>query len=359
MASRSVSRGRRSKVTFKAGTKRRGSTRSRSVSAKRRKGSSGSARSVSGGRTRSVRRTATHGRDVIGDDVTRSRYVARHKHIKKFMRGWKRVLAPRVIESVIQQRLTTPISKQGVSPINLFLAPLGTPAFHAAGSIDILRMFKQLEADEPTPVLPINLAARRMFLDHVSFEVLLRNATNATVRHTIYDIVPKRDSIDEHPSTVWTSGIIDTLDPTSQTPGQQEPNATPFDCQQFCQLFTVKKTTQVYLHPGSTHAHSVYIPVKRLINSAMFEDGNMTVIRNLTQYVMIASLGPIVQDTTTPFNITYGPAETDCIVNYRCKFMAMEKSRTLTSFFNVLPASISVQGQILEDTDAVDVLKQV
>lgn len=361
----------RSRVSFRAGTKRRrtGSVAPRSRSVSRSGYGRGFTRRSGVGRktfarrgvssTRSTSRTSgTSGAFSAGDDATRSVHKFRPQGRKAFLRGWKKLLGPRYLLSTARTRVSSLDGRQNAVSLNTYYSTAAGTVFGILERSDLTDMFNNLAVDEVLPIAPPDSQqTRRMLVEFVAVQFTIRSATTGPVEVTIYDIELKRDQSTTllDPASVWRVGIdTDERDPGSSTAlvqADDHPGSTPFQSQRFVQYYNVTKVTKVMIHPGSTHKHSLYIPVNRVISREMLQyDARF---RRLTKQVMMVVKGPIVQERILPFGVTYGAAEVDIIADYRAKFRSVEKSRTIWTAFTELPTTLSSRGQVLEDQDVV------
>nr|WMC00977.1 capsid protein [Cressdnavirus D_HF4_1386] len=281
-----------------------------------------------------------------------------------FMKGFKKVLAPQYLNTVTQSQVRANVSRQGVTLFQAYTGSTGvsTP-YLMQGTVDLADCQEILASTEPTAATQGSLnnftgRTRRMQLMHCKAKYTIKNQTNVPVEMWLYDCVLRRDSTGtiQGPDTDWVNGLADeavSISGVTNANAQQGllPGQRPFESQLFCQRWKVSKVTKFVLDPGREHIHYVTIKPSGLLNNELLRSYNG--LRGLTTTVMPVVKGGLVQDTTTPFNITYGPAEVDCITEVQYKFTALEKSRSAYTQYSSLPNALTNLGTILPDTDAV------
>lgn len=276
-------------------------------------------------------------------------------------------VAPQILNSALQGRITAAVSRQGVDLFDLYQGPVNRSSALLAGQNDIEDMHDILFATEPTPANQgaagnPTAATRRMMVESVRCKITMKNNTVAPIDVTLYDIVPKRDDprvIDGiKPNFRWQSGVTSEAVTIVGRPANQNaqgiafPGAKPFQSQEFCQWFTVKKVTHFVLGAGSEHLHYITIKPKYLMNRAGTIGEN--IFRGLSTYCMAVVRGPIAHDAAPgPTNISYAACVLDYVVETQYKFRSMEKNRTAYQQYSSLPTSLTTPQVVLEETDAV------
>lgn len=329
-----------------------------------RKGSSGGST-----RKRKFQRKQT---SRLQSDSGTSGFMRKFRTKKKFLKGYKKVLAPQILNAVTQQRVTATVSQQTVTQI---LAYTGSGAVTAPlqcllAKPDITDMMAIIASTEATPATQGSAnnttgQTRRLLVEEVHAQYRIKNQTNIPVKITLYDCVSRRDQSSGAtvlPEASWRVGVTEesvTLagNANSNALLATFPGATPFQSQLFCQIWKVGKVTNFTLHPGSEHQHHVRLRPGGMLNNAYVS--RFDCLKGLTYCLMAVVEGGLVQDTTLPFNITLGSGEVDFVTTTKYRFTALEKSRTAYTQYSSLPAAITVQGTVLEDTDAVATQSQV
>lgn len=272
----------------------------------------------------------------------------------KAMRNFKKILAPRHVLSTTQTRITAPISQQTAQTVASFTNAGGTQ--NAILSIlDYGQMFTNLVADETIPTSSVAVT-QRMWMKRANARYQMKNQTTGPITVWWYDLIARRDVESQasgiyDPVALWNLGIQDEVIGITPVNPSSFPGTTPFKSEAFCQYWNVKKVNRWVLHPGSEHTHFVNVNVGRLVNA---EYAERNIYNHGETYVpLVVVRGGIIQDTSTPFNVTYGTAELDIICDTRYVFTALQKNRTVYQSFTSLPSAVTVPGIVLEDTDAV------
>lgn len=301
-------------------------------------------------------------------DAGVSGFSMRFRPRNKFLKGFKKILAPQIINSVTQGNVRVPVSRQTAILLNAYTgAAAATP--YLCGSVDLADCQAVLGATEPSPATqtsPNNTTSftRRMMMQAIRAKYTLKNATNTPIEITLYDVTSRRDqqSLTLSPITSWDNGLVDQSitipGVTPQNPlNSSFPGAKPFQSQNFCQTWKVKRVSHFVLGAGSTHQHYVTIKPGGLINNEYCRQ--FAALKGLTTAVMAVVKGSVAQDTTTPFNVSFAPCELDFVCETSYRFTAMEKSRTGFTQFSSLPATMTTPSTVLEDSDIVQTVVTV
>ncbi|AXF50872.1 putative capsid protein [Arctopus echinatus-associated virus] len=360
--SRSVSRGRRklpsnwhmaSNVARAAGTAYDAYKRVKSRSSSRVKAS----RSSSATRTRTRRRGPSAGSAGTDGSVSSFRYSVRRG--VKVPKGFRKLLAPRHMNSVAFSKITSAVNRQGVNMVNLFnngLAPANGTVVEAVPSfLDTELMMTNLLSDEAATSVGVNTI--RYWIPFISLKITFRSMTSSPVHLKIYNCVARRDqewrptvafNMANSPYTTWSAGLTDEFGPGS-TPTLTVPGTTPFQSESFCQWWNVKSSKFVMLHPGAEHVHFVRIQLNRLHNRALTND--LAAIARESYACMAVVRGGVVQDAIATGNVGYGPATVDVMCDYHMEAQAVGKNRTIVSQYQYDGAITGTGQQVAEDTD--------
>lgn len=269
---------------------------------------------------------------------------------KKFLKGYRKVSAPRHVTGCVVDRITAPISQQANDAIEMIGLVAGQSTPHLFGHAHLQMLFDQLKVDDATGVPTTFDKTRRMFLRDCKARVRMKNQTTGQIRVTIYDVISRRDRTAEaFADDDWSIGLGDERDPISTgLPVQATPGGTPFQSERFTMFWKVVKVTNLTLHAGTEHVHSINYVVNKLINAALLEQSRM--YANLTYQCLISVQGAVSNNLTDQVGLS--AAALDTVVESRTRFYAMEKTRTVYTHFQNLATTGSLQ-QVLEDTDTV------
>lgn len=324
-------------------------------------------RSKSRGRTSSRgKRNGLRQMQTSGDDEGKSWFKNVHRSRKKYMKGFKRVCAPTFMLSNTGQRMVSPSTsgEQGVHDL---------PSWEGTGVQELANFGQQMLQDinatlaaiEPTAATQnqANTTAltRKIMIKSVTTAYQLKNMTNSPVRVILYNCVLRRDQQTvTRPSTVWAQGVINEAIPLAGNAnllGPGVPGATPFQSEQFCQFFKVRKVTKFELHPGSVHVHRVTTRPAGLLSAEYFN--NFKGYRGLTSYVMAVVTGGITEDIAALTSVSTSQYAIDMIAETRIEATTFERSRSAYVSWNKISTVIPIlqQANMDEDTDVVDTVK--
>jgi len=151
--------------------------------------------------------------------------------------------------------------------------------------------------------------------------ICFTNQSNANVVMTIYDIDQRRDvastTDDATPESAWTTGLAQqALGTGSDAFTINNTGVTPFQSQDFCYSYRVRRVTKVYMELGKSHVHSVYNMCPKTLNTRMLDTSGVQTIgfKNITTSVMVVFTGMPVNDETTVTNIAMGSGAVDIVV---------------------------------------------
>lgn len=180
--------------------------------------------------------------------------------------------------------------------------------------------------------------------------------TNVPVQIRLYDIVVRRD--DEAalvlPTGVWQAGLNSTANPgVGLASSINFPGAEPFESRDFCTRFRVVKKTTFTLGAGSEHVHIISGNPPWLMDRGITNP--YTVLGRRTRFLMMIVEGGVTNDiNANPVlnSVSYSKHAVDVVTEYKAKFYALEKSRTVyTSYSNL--AVLADELTVTEDADVV------
>lgn len=170
-------------------------------------------------------------------------------------------------------------------------------------------------------------------------ELLLTNQGNDLCHMTIYDCVSRRDQYNGSstldPWSAWSVGCNDASSANTNT----YVGSHPFVIPGFTELYKVEKVTQVDLHTGGHHRHSVKISPNRMISREILTNvvgtsgiGNL---RNLTRFSMIVMHGyPTNATGGTTVSTSHGAI--DWVQTREYKFYGLTMNRAVEGTSNTL-----------------------
>lgn len=277
-------------------------------------------------------------------------------------RGFKKILAPQILNSAVSGVQIAPINAQKAFTLTSYTGENNVLSSYLISTQDTGDMNAILGANDPTAATTVaannSYLTRRFMIKSVRAKYTLKNATNIPIEVVLYDVQPKRDMqnlTNNDPVTLWNFGMADqsvTLPGGAVDANSAQsafPGSTPFQSQYFCQFWTVKRKSRFILHAGSEHVHWVNLAPKYPFNAELTR--NMPLMRGVTTAVMAVIKGGVAQDGTNTLLAGTSIAELAYTCETQYSFTAMERSRTLFTQYNGLAGSAS--RTVLEDTDVI------
>jgi hypothetical protein len=173
----------------------------------------------------------------------------------------------------------------------------------------------------------------------VRCETIFTNATNATVRITLYDIVARKDinnSSVNTPDLAWKQGEADD---GGNSTSYNIVGVTPFSSKSFTEFFKIKKITHVLLGQGATHIHRVNFFPNRQISYGAFNYG--AVWKDLTCYTMMVSHGQVSDAITGGGGASIGASKINYVQVKEYETGFLSDASTTFSSGNTLPTSFT------------------
>lgn len=352
----------------KRGTKRkRGTLGGRTPYKRRRTWSKGGANNFS-----AVGKRGRRGTTNIGDDAGHSSFRNVKRTRNKFIKGYKKIAAPCFLNVATSQRVSSGLVLSGVQQVVDLFAYQGATAVQEVptpGRLQLIDMLNILSATDPTPATTIggaNLTAntRKIMIKSMVTRYTMKNVTNIPIRIILYDCVSRRDgTLFTGPTAAWNQGITNEFvaipgGANQNTLTSRFPGSTPFQSQQFCQLYKVRRVTKFELHPGSVHVHIVSTKPGGLMSAEYIN--NETFYKGLSTSVMAVITGGVVDDFGaggTSSLVSTSAFALDVVAETRSSFTSMERSRSNYVQYNFLSTVVPLAQQFntLEDTDATGI----
>lgn len=319
-------------------------------------------KSSSSGARRSGARSSGRGRtsrttNAAAYDGGSSGCSLKFKRRSKFMKGFKKVLAPQILNSVCGGSISTVANRQTPYILNLYTGTTAASTYlmSASDNNDMNQILSGLDPSA-TIVGPNSTAlTRRYMVESIRCKVQLKNQTTIPITLTLYDCVARRDNATDsfNPLVTWNGGILDEVIPVgvtnSNAQGSGFPGAKPFQSQTFCQRWNVKRATTFILHPGATHCHWISIRPAGLLN---FEYTRLnSYLKGLTTALMVVVKGGVAASSTNAADIGESVGRVDYTSETQYRFKCLEKSRTALTQFNTLAGL--ADRTINEDQDTI------
>lgn len=286
------------------------------------------------------------------EGTTSSGFRMKRRGVKKFLKGYKKLLGTRYVDSVCTTEVDVGNGVQTPAVLNS-VATTSTNINTSLLAFDHLTtLFTQLGIDEAPTTPTVGSLARRMYIASAHVKYRMRNQTSGPLTLTIYDLLCRRDrTTNVVAQTDWAQGLVDERDPASSViAGETLLGAKPFESEKFCINWHVKRVSTRIVHAGSEHVHTIDLKLNKLVNRAMLTTGT-NLFGGLTYQCMVIIQGPIARDSMLPFGVGTAFGRLDVVAETRTKCFAMEKSRTVISNFNVVSSTTTTNQQITEDTD--------
>lgn len=161
------------------------------------------------------------------------------------------------------------------------------------------------------------------------------NPSNASMRITLYDILPRRDGYQTiggnyvTPDACWSEGMLQQQG-NSTTPTFNDLGCRPYDSQLFNDFFKVKCTTYVDLAPGQCHYHRVNFHPHKFIDRDIIDQSSsvMSCFKGLTLYTLAVVQGQPVNDNAA--SITTEATKIDWVQSISYHYSYVSNNMTTT-----------------------------
>lgn len=281
--------------------------------------------------------------------------------MRNMMKGFKRVLGPRIVRGSTTTKLATFANQQNSIELNCF--PSTTVQAHIGGFYDLREMLDNLQVDEFQGTVSNTNSWRTLkwFIPKIKVTHRLRNMTTSPLNLTLYDITARKDQTAPAitPMQAWSDGLDETriaaAFPNSYGSGPittQRVGVTPFMSPEFCKLFKVRKVNEFTLHPGVTHKHYVTLFPNKMWNGD--ESTLFSYHSGITTWTLVTIKGDVGQDSTplAP-RVVYTQGTLETITEYQAKAYMFNKNKSLTTWYDNFDVVITPINQVVEDTDVV------
>jgi hypothetical protein len=301
-------------------------------------------------RTRTKTRTKTKLTQKIGpqhrDGPMSDSYFAYPRTGKSFsLKGLKKVISPQFFITNTPVRLDCGVGVQAVTGFNG--ATTSIPGMNTV--VDLTSIMGQ-SAAAYTGASATNPKTQKIYLNSCRMELLMSNATNDVINVKIYDVIARRDitaSSYANPAVSWAVGNTDEgLTNLYTTVG-----STPFQAPGFTEFWCVQKVTDVNLHTGGHHKHTVTIKPKRMFSDELLQSVGATAaaIAKFTAFSMIVIHGYPVNDNTTKTQVSTSSCSLDIIWRKQYEWQIFERSTVAVSQTNNLVTAFTVAPELMSD----------
>lgn len=193
----------------------------------------------------------------------------------------------------------------------------------------------------------------RFFIGHVKRKMCIRNQTNTVAKVSIYDMVYKRNPMDnafDSPVELWSKGYTDM----GRTNQHLQVHTTPFKSPEFNRYISVKKVTVMHLEAGQQHEHTFIHRVNRVIDSTEFDNAsNISAIGGLTSTTMIVFHGSLGHDKAAPATVTYIPITLDWTLHSEASFGIISRNTPSYEYDGTIPTTVT-DMDFMGDADDVE-----
>lgn len=288
-----------------------------------------------------------------GSDTSFSSCRRVFKTRKRYLRGYKTVVAKQFIRSVSDQVVSSIRNQQTPFRLTAYTSSLGTSSPTVCGGDDLQDVASILNLEDPAPG-DVNLNRQRKFkVNDITCRYRIKNQSQLTVKLTLYDITPRRDgSTAGDPLGDWKAGIDFAQQGTGVTDiDYAMPGSTPYQSPFFCQTWKILKRVTMNLHAGSEHLHTVHVRPGGMLQQQLIT--NYETLHGLSVQTLMVVEGGLGTDSAATAEAGLHAADLVIMAQYNCNFMCLERSRpTTTQYYGLTVAPTGSVEAILEDADA-------
>lgn len=186
----------------------------------------------------------------------------------------------------------------------------------------------------------------RLYCQSLTAKIMLTNQTNDVCHCTIYDCYIRRDSANtsyNRPDVAWTSGSTDQ----NQAVFQNQIGAQPFAISAFTEYFKVTKITDVMIHTGGHHVHTVYSKPNKVFNNELLLDSSANNCTGYAHYTMIVVHGFPLNDNAAT-TVTTANVAVDFVCSKEYTYNVVSPTNSQPTFGTSLVTTIA-QADIIND----------
>lgn len=195
----------------------------------------------------------------------------------------------------------------------------------------------------------------RLVMNYIKVKSMLRNMGTDKVKMTLYDVVPRHDTLQTalypiDPTVAWDQGFAD--ENLQAATGSTAASAaivgsTPFGSEKFTELYRVLKVTKLSIEPGGEHTHTVTIRPGRIFKR--YTDQEYVMWKGLSWACMAVLYGDVVKDSGGTGAVSTGKGEVSVVTTTRCEFTTITKLQTTVTTYDNLPGDATfVTPQIVD-----------
>lgn len=183
----------------------------------------------------------------------------------------------------------------------------------------------------------------RAFMLSAHAEVMLTNASNASARVTIYDVIAKRDissATITDPVTAWTQGLADEGGGSAAIPCAQ-----PFSSKSFTQMYKVVKKTDMLMAQGTSHQHFIDFSANKAIDWGIADYAQQ--YHDLTWHTFVVVHGQVDDAVTGGAGASIGSSKVNYAMSKQITTTFLSDNTTSYNATNTLPTAAFGGGENL------------
>lgn len=272
-----------------------------------------------------------------------SKTFYKQKYRKKVPGYFKQILAPKMIQWTLTQKMGVSQGKQSIHYMLPYMGSAGAGSVALSGS-QISDMLAQLALDDPQVVgagIPTTLGSKtiRYWMDYYRVDTRMKNQTNRDLTIRIYTMTPRRVGTfvgGTRPHDDWEQGLLSVNTTTQADLWSEQPGASPFRSPQFCRNWKVLKSDRVFLREGQEHQHHIFLSPKYPFSAQMIASGD-GIWPKLTIVTMVVINGSIVvDDGDAAKNVTTSSGQLHMVTTGAIRCRAIGKNRMLYTTYGNL-----------------------
>nr|QNJ57233.1 capsid protein [Cressdnaviricota sp.] len=215
-------------------------------------------------------------------------------------------------------------------------------------------------------VLTNNNGSAKLFVHSGMWTGEFTNTSNVGVWLTIYDTVPRKDelitdSYDLTPDTSIATGLSEENFAT--TANEIGLGVTPFMSHGFCTQWKVIKVNKIFINPGFTHKHSIFVKQNKWIDAHTISlspiAGGLGItaanrkgtFKGWTVFPMCMFHGTPVHSLATPTNVTAPAVQLDVIFTRTYKWQRYEPTATGYRVADTMITNMADPHTVAEDAN--------
>lgn len=186
----------------------------------------------------------------------------------------------------------------------------------------------------------------RYLVEQATHDFRMTNQDNGNVEIHIWDLAVKRDT-NTAPVAAFVNGLNDMISGGgSLTQTTLPPGVFPQQSALFNAYYKVMKHSRIILGQGQSHSHYVKMRPKRMFNSELLTEGNIS-LKGFTVHTLIQVIGMPQNDSTTKTQVSLGGAAVDIAVTKTIKYRWSDDDKNNAVFNLSIPQSFTVGESVM------------